>query len=184
MKKRVLIMLLAGIFFSCATDTIKKRTADTTEVVPLPDGSIALLNANSAISFDSKFEPRKVVQEGEIFYVVAEGESLFTVKTENGAVEVLGTEFHVNSDGETLEVEVEKGTVRILFEDIRKVIEKGQKAIARDVKKGIEVGKAEFKHKHWVKKMKREFRKTAKAVKKESKKLEKETKKILKNLKE
>ena len=184
MKKRMLLILLAGIFFSCENDTVNKTTSDTTETVSFPDGSMAFLNTNSAISYNSKFEPRIVTQKGEIFYVVAEGESLFTVKTENGAVEVLGTEFNVKSKEQTLDVEVEKGTVRVLFEGIRKVIEKGQKAIARGAEKGVEVSKAELKHKRWVKKIKRELRRTAKAVKKESKKLEKETKKVLKNLKE
>lgn len=184
MKHCLRILVLTVLLISCTNTKVVDTTADTTEVVVLPDGSIALLNSNSSIAYQPGFEPRTVMQKGEVFYVVEKSTSLFSVESENGTVEVLGTQFNLKSSEEKLEVEVEQGKVQLKVDKVIREIKKGQKALVRDVKKGIEVGKAEFKHKRWVKKMDKEMKKIGREIKKESKKLGKDVKKAFKQLKE
>lgn len=179
--KNILLSLVTLVFFSCS-NTTKTSSNDHFKVVDFPDESKAYLNKNSVVEYDEGFNPRIVTQQGEVFYSVTHGKSSFVVKTKNGEVKVLGTEFNVKSTKEELEVEVEKGSVELKVDKFIKKIEKGQKALFTDVKEGIEIGKAKFKHKKWRKNLKREFKTLSKDVSKGTKKVVKKTKKIGKDL--
>jgi ferric-dicitrate binding protein FerR (iron transport regulator) len=64
----------------------------------LPDGSEIQLNSVSSITFDeTNWETsRNIELQGEAFFKVQEG-STFTVKTNKGTVQVLGTSFNINT---------------------------------------------------------------------------------------
>lgn len=81
----------------------------------LPDGSIIDINAKSEIAYsNAKWESnREVKLEGEAYFSVKKG-SKFTVVTDNGSVEVLGTSFNVYSRGDLFTVECETGKVRVV----------------------------------------------------------------------
>ena len=93
-------------------------TADAGERIKeqLPDASIVVLNASSTISFSEKnwSDNRQLKLTGEAYFDVATG-STFTVNTEVGQVEVLGTQFNVWSRGDQLEVSCYEGRVAVRF---------------------------------------------------------------------
>lgn len=83
--------------------------------VKLPDGSTAMLNALSNLDFSPKTwnEDRYVVLEGEAFFKAKKGKT-FSVRTEQGTVEVVGTVFNVYARGEELEVKCTEGKVQVI----------------------------------------------------------------------
>lgn len=107
-----------------ATNSVKTDT--------LPDGSQVTLNKNSQISYPQRFVNNKRVLQlnGEAFFKVTHNkEKPFEVHTNNVTVTVLGTSFNVRSRGDTTEVIVETGIVRVATENQTVVLKAGQKAI-------------------------------------------------------
>ncbi len=96
-----------------------------TKQLTLPDSSTVFLNANSTLCYNNdlraSFRGRKGLREvkviGEAFFSVKKIEgSNFIVNTRNIAIEVLGTEFSVNSRRETTRVVLNSGSIKILYE--------------------------------------------------------------------
>ena len=93
--------------------------------VGLPDGSIALLNANSTLKVASQWElNREVWLKGEAFFTVEESPvpatereeatyRKFTVHAGEVAVEVIGTRFNVQNRCKTTQVVLEEGVVSL-----------------------------------------------------------------------
>jgi ferric-dicitrate binding protein FerR (iron transport regulator) len=86
----------------------------------LSDGSQITLNANSDLKFSSKIEKglnTEVWLEGEAYFDIAhlEGEQLrtFTVHTDDGSIQVLGTRFAVNTFRGVTRTVLEEGKVNI-----------------------------------------------------------------------
>lgn len=82
----------------------------------LPDNTEISINKNSELIYDKNFNKkvRKVKLKGEAFFKVAKNkEKPFIVKTESFYVEVLGTQFYVNSDFKNRQVVVKEGTVAV-----------------------------------------------------------------------
>lgn len=84
------------------------------KTVSLPDDSQIKLNAESSLSYNKLLWlfDRNVVFEGEGFFEVTKG-SRFTVSTDNGNVEVLGTSFNVFARSEKFEVACVTGKVKV-----------------------------------------------------------------------
>jgi transmembrane sensor len=100
----------------------------------LPDGSRVTLNANSEISYGKDFKQnRELSLSGEAFFEVEKG-SRFTVKTELGNVEVLGTSFNVKVLNQSFEVICKTGKVLVSNSTINKesVLTPGQKVVYND----------------------------------------------------
>ncbi len=97
--------------------------------VKLPDGSTATLNALSSLDFSPKTwtDDRYVVLEGEAYFKAKKGKT-FTVRTEQGTVEVVGTVFNVYARGEELEVKCAEGRVQVINPDEteRVLLKKGE----------------------------------------------------------
>lgn len=83
-------------------------------VVTLPDGSSALLNTSSTITYNKWFWNwnRSVSMEGEIFFKVEKGKK-FEVLTNQGKVGVLGTSFNVNVLRDEWQVQCYTGKVAV-----------------------------------------------------------------------
>jgi ferric-dicitrate binding protein FerR (iron transport regulator) len=80
----------------------------------LPDNSMISINAGSQITYDKKAweKNRKVKLNGEAFFEVEKG-STFTVETDNGHVQVLGTKFNVFSRNGSFTVKCTEGKVQV-----------------------------------------------------------------------
>ncbi|MEJ7694136.1 FecR family protein [Daejeonella sp.] len=88
----------------------------------LPDGSKVWLNASSSLRFPALFagNSREVELTGEAFFDVAENKRKpFKVITKDQIVEVLGTQFNINSysDEGVIKTTLIEGSVKIIYKD-------------------------------------------------------------------
>lgn len=88
--------------------------------ITFPDGTEVVLNANSRLSYPALFSGGEVEMEldGEAFFTVTpapdtQEERVFSVRTADGEVHVLGTRFNVNTRRQHTEVVLEEGVVLI-----------------------------------------------------------------------
>lgn len=83
--------------------------------IELPDGSIAWLNTDTAISVDYRTESRRIgLLRGEALFDVAKDAGRpFSVMAHNGRSTALGTVFAVRDDGAGVVVTVSEGTVEV-----------------------------------------------------------------------
>ncbi|QNL51047.1 FecR domain-containing protein [Olivibacter sp. SDN3] len=103
------------------TTSIAQRSSTTVgerKKVVLPDGSIVILNARSTISILPGYgkNEREVILEGEAFFEIhGRPESPFRVKTNDIAVQVLGTSFNIKaySHRQETQVAVQTGKVKL-----------------------------------------------------------------------
>lgn len=128
----ILVLLLASSFFlwkqqSKGIDNnadssillVTTSIGENKEVV-LSDGTKVVLNANSILSYPTRFsgKTRSVVLKGEAFFDVTENkERPFTVSMDNDIkIKVLGTTFNVKSypDDENVETILVSGKVRVI----------------------------------------------------------------------
>jgi ferric-dicitrate binding protein FerR (iron transport regulator) len=109
------LLLLVGFLFN----TVSYETAIGEQLaVTLPDGSKVQLNANSKLEHSRFFwnNNRNVLLNGEGFFTVTSGNK-FTVETNLGNVNVLGTQFNVRARAETINVYCYEGKVQ--FKDAK-----------------------------------------------------------------
>ena len=97
----------------------------------LPDGSKVWLNSASTLRFPALFSgnTREVELNGEAYFEVAKNPKLpFRVITKNQVVEVLGTQFNINSyaDEETFKTTLIEGSVKIIYKDKVVLLSPGQ----------------------------------------------------------
>lgn len=109
-----LIVLFGLFYFMRGSALVFTTDIGEQQVVVLPDGSEAILNSNSTLSYnkDSWTDQRQLDLEGEAYFKVKKG-STFTVNSENGTVEVLGTQFNVISQPDYSEVLCFTGKVKV-----------------------------------------------------------------------
>lgn len=113
----VLLLISGGYFyFNNLNERIETGYAENTSFL-LPDSSEVLLNDASEVSYDKKKweHHRNLKLRGEAFFKVAKGKK-FTVTTDMGSVEVLGTQFNVKSREDFFEVNCFEGVVRVTFQ--------------------------------------------------------------------
>lgn len=82
----------------------------------LPDGSMVTLNRHASISYPSRFtgNNRPVKLTGEAFFnVQADKKKPFVIAVNDIEVTVVGTSFNIRSKGDSTEVVVETGIVRV-----------------------------------------------------------------------
>ncbi|WP_299883833.1 FecR family protein [uncultured Lacinutrix sp.] len=110
-----IIVLLGVFFYQNAQNPVYNTSYGEQLSVILPDGSKVVLNANSSLTFNktSWKKNRNLNLEGEAYFSVKEG-SVFKIETKEGRVEVLGTEFNVNSSFNYFEVMCYSGKVNVI----------------------------------------------------------------------
>ncbi len=122
---RVAAVLIAGVCLyvfwpgqAVSFQTVTTDVGQTTEFT-LPDQSEVFLNASSTISYQNEdwTNNRALDLNGEAYFKVAKG-AKFTVKTPDGVVSVLGTEFNVKTRGNYFEVICYEGLVQITAQDL------------------------------------------------------------------
>ncbi len=112
------VIILIGAFFVIRSfnqdPTLEATALGEQRKVTLPDGSVATLNADSRISYQSGDwdNNRKLELAGEAFFEVKKG-SKFEVETNTGTVAVLGTSFNVFTRKNALKVECVTGKVKL-----------------------------------------------------------------------
>lgn len=100
----------------------------------LPDGTQVTLNTGSILYYPSSFtgRKRKVSLEGEAFFDVTHNEEkAFVINADDLKITVLGTSFYVNTfaEGNSMEVVLLSGSIKLSFHNINKQLEMGEKAV-------------------------------------------------------
>jgi transmembrane sensor len=99
--------------------------------INLPDGSKVWLNSASTLRFPAFFsgDTREVELNGEAFFDIAKNpKKPFKVITKDQVVEVLGTQFNINSysDEESFKTTLIEGSVKIIYKDRVVLLSPGQ----------------------------------------------------------
>jgi transmembrane sensor len=103
--------------------------------VRLPDSSTVWLNAASSLTYAVdllKSGKRTVKLEGEAFFAVTKDKSHpFVVQTHDQQVEVLGTQFNINSypDENVVATTLLEGSVKVISRDVQMMIKPGDQAL-------------------------------------------------------
>ncbi|MFB6455388.1 FecR family protein [Chitinophaga sp. Hz27] len=129
----IAVITAAYIFFPRAATRITAQTGfGEIRQVTLPDGSLVDLNANSSISYNSKWktgEKREIWLKGEALFNVVhinkdtnniKDQERFLVHTKDLTVTVLGTVFDVRQRRQKTEVALQSGKIRLSFENADK----------------------------------------------------------------
>jgi transmembrane sensor len=114
----VVAVLLAGYLYLSTLDTTVTTGIAAKETFLLPDNSEVILNASSEIVYNTKKwnNNRTLALDGEAYFKVEKG-SKFSVKTQQGIVSVLGTQFNVFSRDTIFNVNCFEGLVSVQFND-------------------------------------------------------------------
>ena len=112
----IVVLTISFLFYDHFNSSLDSRgwIAEQTEVY-LPDSSFVCLNRGSKIKFSKNNwgKERNVELNGEAFFRVKKG-SQFNVKTQQGTVTVLGTEFGVKDWDKYYEVTCYSGLVKVI----------------------------------------------------------------------
>ena len=118
----IVILIGLGLFARLYTTTVNVPTGQTSEHT-LPDGSIIYLNTGSSINYHPYWWNinREVELCGEAFFEVKKGKK-FSVSSDMGNVDVLGTSFNVYDRDGAYSVYCKTGKVKVQDEHSNEVI--------------------------------------------------------------
>lgn len=107
----IIILLTTSTYLLCNLEYTSKKNS---LAILLPDGSQVKMRKNSYLSYNrlSWLWNRTINFEGNAYFTVTKGRK-FIVKTSFGDIEVLGTEFQVEANAESLAVECFSGAVGV-----------------------------------------------------------------------
>ncbi len=138
----IVILLISTVqlyyyFSKPSTITVTAQAQNLEQV--LPDGTVVSLHAGSQITYPEKFASgaRRVDLKGEAYFKVTHNKSKpFIVSSGSARVEVLGTQFNVNTrtSAGTMEVVLTSGKVSVYYEANPKenvLLDPGEKAVLR-----------------------------------------------------
>ncbi|NRB51144.1 MAG: FecR domain-containing protein [Saprospiraceae bacterium] len=120
----------------------------------LPDSSEVKLNAGTTISFDEKkWDTERVVNlDGEAFFEVKKGQT-FSVQTNRGTVEVLGTSFNVNTHDGRFDVACYTGRVQVdsrLKDEQPAILNPGQRVRLNRDRQEMQADTFDLQRESWV----------------------------------
>lgn len=115
-----LVLISIGIFWNRnapeSGQIYTTGNGETKEVV-LSDGSVVLLNANTTLHWNEDWIEaglRKLSIQGEAFFDIAHNAEIpLQVETDNATIEVLGTSFNVRNVGQSSEVFLREGKIKL-----------------------------------------------------------------------
>lgn len=130
------VLAIVGLFFlfQSPEKTMETRYAESIQF-ELPDGSSVTLNSKSELVYNEKefINDRTLFLDGEAFFEVQKG-SRFTINTNMGSVEVLGTSFNVLSRTNQFDVACLTGKVKVRIANYSEVLYPGEKTELKDQK--------------------------------------------------
>jgi ferric-dicitrate binding protein FerR (iron transport regulator) len=148
----VAVLLWVTVFDRSNTTIIQSQFAET-KVVDLPDGTEVSINSDSKIGYNSDDwkNTRTIKLEGEAFFKVKKG-STFSVNTDMGTVEVLGTSFNVFTREGLLDVVCETGKVSVTAQGETTILTPGQAVkISKSNRQYIESVDQSNTRSNWIK---------------------------------
>jgi len=121
----VVILFVGYLFIAGSETTISTQIAEKKEFL-LPDASQVHLNSQSQISFyENKWNQKRSLKlEGEAFFKVHKGK-VFSVKTSQGIVQVLGTQFNVFTRDSLFSIKCYEGQVSVSYSNTTVLVPAG-----------------------------------------------------------
>lgn len=114
-------------------NTIRTPNGGQWPIIELPDGTKAILDAGSSISFPVSFnQERKVTITGQVYFqVVHNSNKPFRVAVNGVTIEDIGTEFNVNAynDEPLVKTTLIEGSISVVKKAQKMVLKPGQQAI-------------------------------------------------------
>ncbi len=130
LKVAGLVVIGLGLYFVFFFNTVThvETLASEKRTIELPDQSTVVLNALTRMRFNAETwdEKRALELEGEAFFKVAKGK-VFDVKTEDGMVTVIGTQFNVKQRENYFEVKCFEGIVKVVSDTITRELKAGDR---------------------------------------------------------
>lgn len=124
----VAVIMLSASYFMFFNNNVSFETEIAqTKTLALPDNSEVILNAASILEYNKKSwnKKRDLNLDGEAFFKVSKGQK-FTVNTDIGTVEVLGTQFNVKERDNYFEVQCYEGLVGVTYKGQTVKLTKGK----------------------------------------------------------
>jgi len=146
----VLVLGIAVYFFFFYASTTEITTMAKEQIsFELPDASTVTLNAVSEISYSERNwkNKRELDLKGEAYFKVAKGKT-FDVKTPEGIVTVVGTQFNVRQRDAIFEVHCYEGIVKVSTQDTIVQLTAGEGL--RQSNGGLSFNKTEITAPHWT----------------------------------
>jgi len=114
----VFAVLFVGYFYVNNLETSITTQIAQKQSFLLPDDSEVVLNANSTIDYNKNNwnNKRELNLKGEAYFKVTKGQK-FSIKTEQGVVSVLGTQFNVFARDNHFYIKCYEGLVSVAFKD-------------------------------------------------------------------
>ncbi|MFC4872062.1 FecR family protein [Negadavirga shengliensis] len=110
---------------------VSLESGNTSTQQPLLDGSLVTLNKNTQLTYSQKlFDKQRLVNmsAGEAYFEVQKDQKKpFVVKLQNLTVTVLGTSFNVKMKGQTAEIILDEGVVKVEVGGQQVVLDPGEK---------------------------------------------------------
>ncbi|WP_147676650.1 FecR family protein [Algibacter pacificus] len=145
-----IVLLLSVALTYVAVSTTAKPNVIYTEIsthdgirkkIELPDGTLIEININSTLKYPKTFgttKERKVFLNGEAFFNVSKNKAKPFVVMANGlTTKVLGTQFNVNSNPNSVNVYLVEGSVEVATNEEKQILKPKQKAVYIPTEKGI-----------------------------------------------
>lgn len=129
LKIAAILVLAFGasyFFFFNNTESYSTEIAQT-KTLFLPDNSEVVLNAQSKLNYNKKEwqNNRTLELDGEAFFKVTKGNT-FTVFTDAGSIQVLGTQFNVKERERYFEVQCYEGSVSVTYQHNKTILLPGK----------------------------------------------------------
>lgn len=123
----LVVMLGASYFLFFNNNKTFETDLAQTQNLTLPDNSEVMLNSASTLSYNKKeWKNERTLQlDGEAFFKVSKGKK-FTVITDIGSIQVLGTQFNVKEREHYFEVQCYEGKVAVRFNNEEVQLTKGK----------------------------------------------------------
>lgn len=124
----ILVVVFGASYFFFFNNTQSYTTQFAqTETLYLPDNSEVILNAKSNLSYHKKdWDKNRLLDlDGEAFFKVTKGKN-FTVHTEVGDIQVLGTQFNVKERNKYFEVKCYEGSVQVTYGKNKTILSPGK----------------------------------------------------------
>ncbi len=147
----IMAVLLAGATFAYLYRVTETASRGEHLTVALPDGSKAILNAESKLIYYPYrwFISRSIALEGEACFEVEKGRP-FSVLSSGNKVNVLGTTFNVFSRAEKYNVSCIVGKVEVITPHDANLLEAGMQLTCREGKTIIETNTDTGKSVEWI----------------------------------
>lgn len=140
----IFVIASVGMYWRNNQPTMYETAFGQIKKISLEDGSVVTLNAHSSLRVAEnlgELQVREVWLDGEAYFDIAKLKGAkFIVHTTEAEIEVLGTEFNVNTRRKKTKVILHEGKVKLSVDSIRAVVMKpGDMATVLDRKKSIEL---------------------------------------------